>query len=223
MSSEPMRPSAPARMNPSTAVRHRTGRTFIGLYRLAQRTRGKAFSLLASGGFAHFGSRSVIQPPVRLEGESRMSIGDDVFVGRGSWLRATSTHQGSAPLLELGDGTSIVGDCVLSACHSLRIGRKVLLARNVYIADHMHTFSTTGVAVLDQGVDRVAGVEIGDGAWLAQNVVVGPGVRIGRGAVIGANAVVLADVPDYGVAVGAPARVVRVLDGPRGAADGSGS
>jgi acetyltransferase-like isoleucine patch superfamily enzyme len=39
-------------------------------------------------------------------------------------------------------------------------------------------------------------------------VVVGPGVRIGRGAVIGANSVVLGDVPDHEVAVGAPARVL---------------
>jgi acetyltransferase-like isoleucine patch superfamily enzyme len=40
-------------------------------------------------------------------------------------------------------------------------------------------------------------------------VVIGPGLRIGRGAVVGANSVVLDDVPDFAVAVGAPARVVR--------------
>ena len=54
---------------------------------------------------------------------------------------------------------------------------------------------------------------IGDGAWLGQNVVVCPGVTIGRGAVIGANAVVLDDVPDYAVAVGVPASVVRRFAG----------
>ena len=54
---------------------------------------------------------------------------------------------------------------------------------------------------------------IGDGAWLGENVVVGPGVSIGRNAVIGANAVVLDDVPERAVAVGAPARIVRRLDG----------
>jgi acetyltransferase-like isoleucine patch superfamily enzyme len=43
-------------------------------------------------------------------------------------------------------------------------------------------------------------------------VVVGPGVRIGRGAVVGANSVVLEDVPDHSVAVGAPARVVRSFE-----------
>jgi acetyltransferase-like isoleucine patch superfamily enzyme len=36
-------------------------------------------------------------------------------------------------------------------------------------------------------------------------------VTIGRGAVIGANSVVLHDIPDYSVAVGAPARVVKTI------------
>ena len=108
-----------------------------------------------------------------------------------------------------GDGTSIAGGCVLSAARSLRLGNRVLLARNVYIADHMHSYADRSRAVLDQGVTRIEAVEICDGAWLGQNVVVGPGVRVGRGAVVGANSVVLADVPDFGVAVGAPARVVK--------------
>ena len=63
--------------------------------------------------------------------------------------------------------------------------------------------------MLDQGVTDVRPVEICDGAWLGQNVVICPGVRVGRGAVVGANSAVRDDVPDYAVAVGAPARVVR--------------
>ena len=98
------------------------------------------------------------------------------------------------------------------AATSITLGRKVLLARNVYIADHSHAFDDTTRAVLDQGINAVAPVEIGDGAWLGENVVVGPGVRIGQGAVIGANSVVLTDVEDFASAVGAPARVIRSLE-----------
>jgi acetyltransferase-like isoleucine patch superfamily enzyme len=36
-----------------------------------------------------------------------------------------------------------------------------------------------------------------------------PGARIGRHVVVGANSVVTGDLPDFCVAVGAPARVVR--------------
>jgi lipopolysaccharide O-acetyltransferase len=135
-------------------------------------------------------------------------VGSDVFVGAGSWLQVLE-GPGDEPALAIGDGTSVAGGCVLSAAWSVRLGQKVLLARNVYVSDHVHAFRDLERAVLEQGVDRVEPVEIGDGAWLGQNVVVCPGVSIGRGAVIGANSVVREDVPDYAVAVGAPARVVR--------------
>ena len=114
-------------------------------------------------------------------------------------------------MIWIGDGTSIVGSCVISAALSVRVGREVLIAQNVYIADHMHAFENVEIAVLKQGIARVAAVEIGDGAWLGQNVVVGPGVRIGQGAVVGSNSVVLSDVPDFTVAVGTPARVLRTF------------
>jgi acetyltransferase-like isoleucine patch superfamily enzyme len=97
---------------------------------------------------------------------------------------------------------------VLSAAESVRLGDRVLLARGVYVSDHSHAFEDTSRAVLDQGITRIEPVEVCDGAWLGENVVVCPGVRIGRGAVVGANSVVLNDVPDHCVAVGAPARIV---------------
>lgn len=192
----------------------RTGRIFLRLYRFWVRARDKAFSSLASGAFAAFGRRTVIQLPVRLGGEERIAIGSDVFVGSGSWLQALDGH-GDEVALEIGDGTSIVGGCVLSAAVSVRLGRKVLIARNGYISDHVHRYDDTSRAVLDQGIKGIERVEICDGAWLGENVVVCPGVRIGRGAVVGANAVVLHDIPDFCVAVGSPARVVRSFAGDR--------
>jgi lipopolysaccharide O-acetyltransferase len=137
-----------------------------------------------------------------------MVIGDDVFVGPGSWLQVLDEN-GADVAIEIGHGTSIAGGCVISAASSVRLGRKVLIARNVYISDHIHAYDDTTRAVLDQGVTRIEAVEIGDGAWLGENVVVCPGVSVGRGAVVGANAVVTDDVPDYSLAVGAPARIVR--------------
>jgi acetyltransferase-like isoleucine patch superfamily enzyme len=192
--------------------RRQFGAAFVAGYRLWARARAKTFSVLSSSAFARFGRDSVLEPPIRLSGEERIAVGDEVYVGAGSWLQVLDTSD-EGVAIELGDGTSIAGSCVLSAARSIRLGKKVLFARNVYVADHMHAFEDGSRAVLDQGITRVAPVEIADGAWLGENVVVGPGVRIGRGAVIGANAVVLEDVPDFAVAVGAPARVVRRFAG----------
>src|SRR6478672_11790423 len=182
-------------------------------YRAWLRARDRAFTLAVRNAFAAFGAKSVVQLPVRLVGERRVHVGRDVFIGAGSWIQVlgeASTPVGE-PSIVTGDGTSIAGLCVLSAASSIRVGRKVLMARNVYIADHGHRFEDPAVAVLDQGIRDVRPVEIGDGAWLGQNVYVGPGVRIGRGAVVGANSVVLADIPDHSIAVGAPTRIVRTF------------
>jgi lipopolysaccharide O-acetyltransferase len=185
----------------------RTGKAAVGLHQLGRRIRRKSFSRFLGGGFAAFGKGTAIEPPLRLEGAERIAIGSDVFIGAGSWLQALEGGDGVA--VEIGDGSSLAGNCTITAATSVRLGRKVLFARNVYVSDHSHAYGDTGRAVLDQGLTGVAAVEIGDGAWLGQNVVVCPGVRIGRGAVVGANSVVLEDVPDYTLDVGAPARVVR--------------
>ena len=39
-----------------------------------------------------------------------------------------------------------------------------------------------------------------------------PGITIGRYAIIGAASVVTHDVPDYGIAVGNPAKIIKELD-----------
>ena len=54
-------------------------------------------------------------------------------------------------------------------------------------------------------------VEIGEGSWLGENVCV-LGTHIGKHCVIGANSVVTKDIPDYSVAVGIPAKVIKRFD-----------
>ncbi len=60
-----------------------------------------------------------------------------------------------------------------------------------------------------QGED-VAPVRIGNSVWLGAKVTVLKGVSIGDGAIVGANAVVSSDLPPGAVAVGVPARVMRI-------------
>lgn len=52
-------------------------------------------------------------------------------------------------------------------------------------------------------------VIIGDDVWIGAGAKILMNVRIGTGAVIGANAVVVSNIPDYAIAVGIPARVVK--------------
>ena len=55
-------------------------------------------------------------------------------------------------------------------------------------------------------------IHICKGAWLGAGVTVTAGVTIGKYAIVGASSVVTHDIPDYAVAVGSPARVIKYLD-----------
>jgi acetyltransferase-like isoleucine patch superfamily enzyme len=152
-----------------------------------------------------------LQCPLRLSGEDRVEIGEEVFIGSNSWLQTLPDAENKSSALYIGNGSSMAGGCVLSAVRRVVLEENVLLARNVYISDHTHRYSDKEHAILSQGVDKIAPVLIRRGAWLGQNVVVCPGVTIGIGSVIGANSVVNSDIPDWSVAVGCPARVVKSI------------
>ena len=177
----------------------------MGAYSRIRGRRNALFTRWARRSFGAIGPGSVIELPVLVHGAANVTIGSGVHVGSDSHLHAPR----DGARIEIGDGCRISGHCVLSAERSVRLGRRVLLARNVYIADHAHGRDDPDLPVMDQELTDIAPVSIGDGAWLGQNVVVLPGVSIGPGAVVGANSVVRDDVPAGAVAVGAPARVVR--------------
>ena len=50
------------------------------------------------------------------------------------------------------------------------------------------------------------------GAWIGAGSTILPGVTIGKHAIVGAASVVTKSVPDYAVAVGNPAKVIKYLD-----------
>lgn len=185
------------------------GRLTLGLYRGFGRLRDKIWSKCVAGAFRDFGRSSVLSLPCRLVETGNISIGEGAFLGPGCWLQTLPRDGEPAPRLAIGDRTSVSGTAVLSAAREVVLEEGVLLARNVYISDHIHAYADTTKAIQDQGLDKVEAVRIKRGAWLGQNVVVCPGVTVGRGAVVGANSVVTKDVPDWSVAVGSPAKVIK--------------
>jgi acetyltransferase-like isoleucine patch superfamily enzyme len=78
----------------------------------------------------------------------------------------------------------------------------------VYITDQNHDYRDITVPISQQSQPERA-VVIGDNSWIGHGAVILPGSHIGKHVVIGANSVVTGKIPDYSVAVGSPAKVIR--------------
>jgi acetyltransferase-like isoleucine patch superfamily enzyme len=176
------------------------------------RLRTRLFSSLIGGQFCEFGTGARIAPPFRFYGCHRMRLGEKVQIERNCWIQTIGPAGDDSVKLVIGAHTGIGMGATISAAQQVTIGEYVLLARNVYISDHAHAFEDIKVPIMQQGICNLKSVSIGNHTWLGQNVVILPGVTIGKHCVIGANSVVNASVPDYSIAVGSPARVVKQHD-----------
>jgi lipopolysaccharide O-acetyltransferase len=158
--------------------------------------------------FHHFGERSILDAPTWVYGAHEISIGDDVMILRGAWLAVERpAWDREAPVLRIGNGVAMRPNCSISASESIVIEDHVVMATGVSIIDSDHVHGDDHDSVLFNRVET-APVRIGRGTWLGDRVSVLRGANIGRFCTIGANSVVRGDIPDYSLAVGAPARVV---------------
>jgi acetyltransferase-like isoleucine patch superfamily enzyme len=94
----------------------------------------------------------------------------------------------------------------LSASESVVIEDEVLIAAWTSVYDADHTIGPERNAIWYP--QRTSPVRIGRGSWLGERVTVLRGANIGRHCIVGANSVVKGEIPDFSIAVGAPARVV---------------
>ena len=114
-------------------------------------------------------------------------------IGKGSKIAASVDIDRSAPeLITIGENVWVTSGCQL-LCHQRDLSG--------YVRD---------IPVMDLEL-KYAPIVIKDGAHIGIGSIIMPGVTIGKGAVIGAGAVVTKDIPDYCLAVGVPAKVIKEL------------
>jgi acetyltransferase-like isoleucine patch superfamily enzyme len=158
--------------------------------------------------FCFFGQKSFLIHPLAIDGIQNINIGNYVYIAYNTWLAAVPHTESEKCELIIGDGTHIGNFNHIYSTKSVVIGKKVLTADKVYISDNLHSYENINIPIIDQPIKQISTVEIGDGSWLGENVCV-IGARIGKNCVVGSNSVVTKDIPDYCVAVGAPAKVIK--------------
>lgn len=159
---------------------------------------------LTLGKHVYVGDRVII---CQRKNGGRVELGNQVRI-----LRDTIVETGAGGFLTVGEGTVIHPRCQLNAYVApIQIGRDVGIGPNCAFYSYNHGFAPEET-IHDQPLKSKGGIQVGDSVWFGVGVIVLNGVSIGRGAVIGAGSVVTRDVPEGGIAVGVPARVVKLRD-----------
>lgn len=146
-----------------------------------------------------------------LIGKKNMDIGSNCWIGNGSEFITYNSHfeQKLNSNLTLGNNVRITSRCRITCAGIISIGNNVLIAPECFITDHNHGMDPTQEGGYSPQPLEIKNVHIKEGVWLGQRVSVMPGVTIGAHSIIGANSVVTHDIPDYSIAVGIPARVIK--------------
>jgi acetyltransferase-like isoleucine patch superfamily enzyme len=165
------------------------------------------YKIIGKALFKNFGAGVRIVFPLRIIGSKYIALNDNVTLQIGAFVVAIPIGDVS-PALEIKAGT-LCGNHVHIVCSkSIVIGEHVLIADKVYISDNLHGYENINLPVMHQPLKQIGTVSIGAGSWIGENVSI-IGASIGKNCVIGANSVVTKNIPDYSVAVGSPAVVIK--------------
>lgn len=134
-----------------------------------------------------------------------VELGDRICI-----YRDTILETGYGGHLRIGAHSSIHPRCQLNAyVVPIHIGSGVMIAPNCAFYPYDHSLAPEQ-AIINQSLQSKGPIIVGDDVWIGFGVIVLGGVRIGNGAAVGAGSVVTRDVPEGAIAVGVPARVVKM-------------
>lgn len=142
------------------------------------------------------GTRFVATDGISLEAE--------VSFGLDNYLNA------SGGTIVIGSRTSFNHGVQLNAAvgGKIIIGSNCLVGPNVIFRTASHRYRDKRVLIRDQGHD-IGDIVLGNDVWIGAGAILLGGISIGNGAVIGAGSVVTRNIPEFSVAVGVPARVIK--------------
>lgn len=151
------------------------------------------------------GKGSVIQRRTRMD----LFPYNNFELGKGSMVEDFSTINNGVGDVLIGDKTIIGIGCTLIG--PLAIGDDVMLAQNIVVSALNHGYQEVSIPPSMQKV-ICKPIVISDRVWIGANSVITAGVTLGKHSIIGAGSVVTKDIPEYSVAVGNPAKVVKHYD-----------
>ncbi|WJS89636.1 acyltransferase [Microbacterium testaceum] len=111
--------------------------------------------------------------------------------------------------MTLGEGSFLNESVYLDASDVIVVEELAQIGDHVRFITSTHDISPDGARIA--GASRTSPIRVGSGAWIGSGATVLPGVNVGSHAILGAGAVAVRDLEPYGVYVGVPARLARMM------------
>jgi acetyltransferase-like isoleucine patch superfamily enzyme len=157
---------------------------------------------LIRGNHVYIGSRVVLY---RQISGGKIILGNKVHLNDG-----IRVETGLGGTVEIGEATFVQPACQFSAyVGSIKVGKNVQIAPRCAFYPYNHGTSRDR-SMSEQPAKSKGDIVIKDEAWLGYGTIILDNVSIGFGAVIGAGSVVTNDIPDYAIAAGIPAKIIKM-------------
>lgn len=187
--------------------------------------RGKFYKLLLKrvGKGVIWGRNVTLRHPHKIEIEDNVAINDlavldayggkksGIKIGEGALISRNTVLNSKGGFIEIGKRANLgMMSIIFSRDCKVRVGNDVLISAYCYLmGGGSHSMERTDIPICYQGAE-CQGIEIGDNVWLGSGVKVLDGCSIGRDSVIGTNSYVNYDIPEFAIAAGSPAQIVKM-------------
>ena len=151
----------------------------------------------------------LFKPNMSDHNKKMVFIGDNTIIGKYSRIQIYPQPSQKMPKIIIGNNCYIEQRISLLAGADIRIDDGVLMASDILITSENHSMDPeSNMYYMDQKL-TCAAVHIKEGCWIGEKVCILPGVTIGKKSIIGAGSIVNKSIPDYSIAVGNPARIIK--------------
>lgn len=170
-----------------------------------------------------WGRNVTLRHPHKIEIEDNVAINDfavlDAYggeksrikIGEGALISRNTVLNSKGGFIEIGERTNLgMMSIIFSRDCTVRVGNDVLMSAYCYLmGGGSHSMDRTDIPITYQGAE-CRGIDIGDNVWFGSGVRVLDGCSIGRDSVIGTNSFVNSDIPEFAIAAGVPAQIVKM-------------
>jgi len=160
--------------------------------------------------FGDLGQNSIIFKPFLLYNKKNIFLGKNVFIRDFARIEPIKNwkEQIFNPRIIIGNNVCIEQGLHLTCVNTVIIEDGCVLSSYCMVTDIDHEYSDINERILEQPLLQNITI-IKKDAFIGSGVKIMAGVTIGVHAIIGANSVVTKDIPDYCVAAGIPAIIIK--------------